>query len=144
MEEDIKLLNAIYKNTQMGIIGIDNIINDIKNKKLKATILEQRNDYQDIFLKIKSYLKSLDEDPEEISSIAKIMTYIDAKINTFDDKSVTNIAMMMIKGSNKGIVEIEEKINDYQGENKNILNLAKELLRIENKNINILKKYLNN
>lgn len=144
MEEDIKLLNAIYKNTQMGIIGIDNIINDIKNKKLKATILEQRNDYQDIFLKIKSYLKSLDEDPEEISSIAKIMTYIDAKINTFDDKSVANIAMMMIKGSNKGIVEIEEKINDYQGENKNILNLAKELLRIENKNINILKKYLNN
>lgn len=144
MEEDIKLLNAIYKNTQMGIIGIDNIINDIKNKKLKATILEQRNDYQDIFLKIKSYLKSLDEDPEEISSIAKIMTYIDAKINTFDDKSVANIAMMMIKGSNKGIVEIEEKINDYQGENKNILNLAKELLRIENKNINSLKKYLNN
>ena len=144
MEEDIKLLNAIYKNTQMGIIGIDNIINDIKNKKLKATILEQRNDYQDIFLKIKSSLKSLDEDPEEISSIAKIMTYIDAKINTFDDKSVANIAMMMIKGSNKGIVEIEEKINDYQGENKNILNLAKELLRIENKNINSLKKYLNN
>ena len=81
MKEDIQLLASIYQNAQMGIIGIDNIIPDIEDSKLKEIILEQRNDYQDILKKIEKNLHKLSHQPEEISSIAKIMTYIDAKIN---------------------------------------------------------------
>ncbi len=143
MKEDLKLLENIYQNAQMGIVGIDNILDDITDKKLKKAIQEQRNDYHDIALKITKYLEQLHHQPEEISSIAKIMTYIDAKVSTMTNKKASNYAMMMIKGNNKGITEIKEKINDYEGSNNEIINLAKELLRIENKNLNQLKKFLN-
>lgn len=142
MKEDIQLLVSIYQNAQMGIIGIDNIIPDIENSKLKEIILEQRNDYQDILKKIEKNLHKLSHQPEEISSIAKIMTYIDAKINTMYDHSSTNIAKMMIKGNDKGITEISKKIKDYLGQDQEIISLAKELFRIEKKNLNTLKKFL--
>lgn len=142
MESTQEFLSFIYKNAQMGVVGIDNILGDIKNKDLIKTIKEQRNDYQDISEKVKNYTESLHGKVEELSGIAKIMTYIDAKTSTINDKSTSNFALMMIKGSNKGIVEIEEKINMYSGEDKKALSFAKELLRIENKNISSLKKYL--
>lgn len=137
-----ELLSFIYKNAQMGVVGIDNILGEIKNEELLRTIKEQRSDYQDIGEKIKKYATTLNYRVEEISGIAKIMTYIDAKTNTMNDKSTSNIALMMIKGSNKGIIEIEEKIKIYDEEDKKALSFAKELLRIENKNISNLKKYI--
>ncbi len=48
----------------------------------------------------------------------------------------------MIKGNNRGIIEIQEKINNYEGTDKKIMALAKELLRIEKRNLDNLKKFL--
>jgi hypothetical protein len=49
---------------------------------------------------------------------------------------------MMIKSTNIGIVELEEKLNNYQNVDKKSRALAKELLRMEKRNIDALKKYL--
>jgi hypothetical protein len=48
----------------------------------------------------------------------------------------------MIKATNTGIVELEEKLNNSEGIDKKSIALAKELVRIEKRNINNLKKYL--
>jgi len=142
MENTQELLTFIYENAQMGIIGIDNVINDIKDSTFLNIIKEQRNDYYDITNKVKEYAHTLNYSLDEVSSIAKIMTYLDAKAELLTDKSVSTIAKMMLKGSNKGIIKITEKINNYMEDDKKTLSLAKELLRIENNNLNNLKKYI--
>ena len=141
MEQDIELLNYIYQNAQMGIIGIDNIRKEIKDKKLLKIIKEQEKDYQAICMEATRLLNKQDEDEKSISSMAKIMTLMDAKMKTLTDKSSSNIAKMMIEGTNKGIIEIQEKINNYDV-SKNVMNLAKDLLMVEQNNIERLKVFL--
>lgn len=142
MKENVELLQFIYQNAKMGLVGIDNIKDIIKDKEFLSLIKEQENDYFEIANTATNLLTSMRQEREELSNIAKVMTFIDARISTMNDSSNTNIAKMMITGNNKGIIEIQEKINNYQGKNNKVLKLAKKLLEIEKRNIEKLKKYL--
>ncbi len=142
MIEDTKMLNFIYKNAEMGLIGIANIKNDIKNKKFMKVIKEQENDYLAICNETLELLNKTNEKVEPITPMVSLMTMIDAKMKTMQDSSTSNIAKMMMTGSNKGIIEIQEKINNYDGHNKKVISLAKKLLDIEKRNLDNLKKYL--
>ena len=74
--------------------------------------------------------------------MAELMTFMEATVELIKDNSPSNIAKMMIKATNTGIVELEEKLNDSAMIDKKVINLAKELIRMEKRNINELKKYL--
>lgn len=142
MSEDVKLLNMIYQNAEMGLIGIDNIKSAIKDRKLKKVIKEQENDYYAICKEAVYLLSEVGFTKEEVSPMANLMTMMDAKMKTLMDNSTSNIAKMMMTGNNKGIIEIQEQINKYEGKNKKALKLAIQLLNIEKRNLNNLKKYL--
>jgi len=142
MDENIEFLNYIYQNAQMGIIGIDNIKKEIKDKDFLKLIKEQEKDYQAICNEATKYLNKQDEDEKSIGAMAKMMTLVDAKMKTLTDKSSNNIAKMMIDGTNKGIIEIQEKLNRYTDGDKKIIKLANRLLEVEKKNIEDLKIYL--
>lgn len=142
MKENVELLQFIYQNAKMGLVGIDNIKDIIKDKEFLNLIKEQENDYFEIANTATNLLTSMRQEREELSNIAKVMTFIDSRISTMNDSSNTNIAKMLITGNNKGIIEIQEKINNYQGKNNKVLKLAKKLLEIEKRNIEKLKKYL--
>jgi len=74
--------------------------------------------------------------------MAELMTFMEATMELIKDNSPSNIAKMMIKATNTGIIEIEEKLNNIEGIDKRTVKLGKELLAMEKRNINNLKKYL--
>lgn len=142
MNNNIEFLKLMYKNAKMGIVGIENIKNGIKDKEFGKLIREQENDYYDICTRIIKELSVSNNDKEDISKMAELMTFMEATMELIKDNSPSNIAKMMIKATNTGIIEIEEKLNNIEGIDKRSVNLAKELLRMEKRNINNLKKYL--
>jgi len=142
MENNIEFLSYIYENAEMGVIGINNIITEIKNKDFLKTIKEQERDYRQIAESARSLLSEYSSNEPEVPTMAKVMTYLDAKRKTILDKTSTNMAKMMMDGNNKGIIEIEEKLNNYPHVDKKIITLAKKLLYTEKRNIENLKKYL--
>ena len=142
MNEDIELLHYIYENSKMGVIGIENIKSDIKDKKLLKLIKEQENDYYTICTKAIKLLSASNSERKNVSKMAKLMTYVDAKMKLMKDDSSSNIAKMMIEGNNMGLIAITEKLNNYEGADKKILRLAKELQNIITININNLKRFL--
>lgn len=142
MNNDIEFLKLIYKNAKMGIVGIENIKNGIKDKKFGKLIREQENDYYDICTRIIKQLSLSNNDKDDIGKMAELMTFMEATIELIKDNSPSNIAKMMIKATNTGIVELEEKLNNSEMIDKKAVNLAKELIRMEKRNINELKKYL--
>ena len=142
MNNDIEFLNYIYQNAHMGVIGIEHIENNIKDDKLRNLILNQKDDYQIICDECMRIFKEYHHEEKDISSLAKIGSYMSAKFNLLMDDSSSNIAKMMIEGSNKGIIEITEKIHAYVGKNKELINLANKLLATENVNLEELKKFL--
>ena len=142
MNEDIEMLNYIYQNAKMGVVGIDNIKSSIKDKKLLKIIREQENDYYEICNESMKLLSLSNAERKNVTPITKMMTYMDAKMKLLKDNSDSNIAKMMIEGSNMGIIAVQEKLNNYKGADKKIIKLANRLLEIEQINLDRLKPYL--
>ena len=142
MNKNVEFLNFIYQNSKMGIIGIESIKKSIHDDEFLKVINEQNNDYYSICTKAIKLLSFYNNERQNVSQMAKVMTYMDAHMKLMKDESINNIAKMMIEGNTKGVVEITEKIRIYSEADKQVVKLAKELLKIEKRNINNLKKYI--
>ena len=141
--DNIEFLNYIYQNAHMGVIGIEHIESDILDDDLKRTVLKQKREYERIVKDTLEIFKKYKKNEKDISIMAKIGSYMSAKFNLLKSNNNTNIiAKMMIEGSNKGIIEITEKLNNYHGDDKELCYLAKKLLRTEEYNLEELKKFL--
>lgn len=135
-------LNCIYKNAEMGIIGIDDVIEKVENTQFEKLLKKQRKEYENITKEVELILNKYYEDNENISLLAKISTKIMSEMVILKDNSVSKIAKMMMNGTNKGIVELVEKINSYNGKDKDIVILANKFQKTLENNIEDLKEYL--
>ena len=142
MGKDAEFLNYIYQNAKMGVIGIDNIKHKIFDDELKNVIATQKKEYQKIADDASSILNELGLTEKDVSKMAKVSTYVMANLEMLKDDSSSNIAKLMIEGSNKGIIEINKNLNSYNNMNSKIIKLAKKLLATEQHNIDELKIYL--
>lgn|SRR5574344_3089848 len=142
MNENLELLNYIYQNARMGIIAIDNLKDHIDDIKLKEYVVEEYKDYQAICDDAINYFIKLGHKESDLSTMLKVNTYIMVNVKAMMDNSPTNIAKMMIEGSNKGIIEITENLNKYDNCDEKVKSLANKLLKIEQKNLESLKKFL--
>ncbi len=142
MGKDAEFLNYIYQNAKMGVIGIDNIKDKIFDDELKNVIASQKKEYQKIADDASSILNELGLTEKDVSKMAKVSTYVMANLEMLKDDSSSNIAKLMIEGSNKGIIEINKNLNSYNNMNSKIIKLAKKLLATEQHNIDELKIYL--
>ena len=146
MKENVEFLNYIYQNAQMGAIGINDIINAIDDENLSKKIEEQLADYEKIveecltIFKKRRFLNM--KEKKDIYPVSKMSSYMMSKMKLMKDSSSSAIAKMMIEGSNKGIIEIIEKLNNYPKDDQEIVDLANKLLDIEQKNLDDLKEFL--
>ena len=113
MGKDAEFLNYIYQNAKMGVIGIDNIKDKIFDDELKNIIATQKKEYQKIADDASSILNELGLTEKDVSKMAKVSTYVMANLEMLKDDSSSNIAKLMIEGSNKGIIEINKNLNSY-------------------------------
>jgi len=142
MKRNIEVLNYVYQNAEMGITGIDDISDKIEDEELKEVTRTQREGYLKISKEAIQIFIKYGQQEAELGKLAKINSYLMIKVKTMIDDSTSNIAKMLIEGSNKGILEITEKINQYQGIDEEIIDLAEKLKKLEESNLEELKKYL--
>ena len=138
----IEFLNYIYKNVEMGIVGINDIIPKVKDEEFENLLNEQKSDYENICNEAIEILKKYGKEQQELNKMAKISSYMMSMMKTMKDPSTSNLAKMMMEGSNKGIIEITEKINNFKEKDEEIVDLANKLLETEQNNLDNLKKFL--
>ena len=138
---NIKFLNLIYQNAQMGLIGIDTVIKKVENEKIAKLIKEQRKEYEEFLDDAKKILLKYGAQEEEISKLKEISSKAMASVMTIgkDDKE---IAKLMMEGNQKGVLEITAEMNQYEGDDEEILDLAHRLLATEEHNREEFKQYL--
>lgn len=142
MKKEIEMLNFIFKNAEMGIIGIDDLIEELEDTNFLSLIKKQREQYAKVTKEARNLISDFGAKVEENSNISKVRSNLLVKMSSIKDKSIKKYAKMMIECTNKGIIELQEKINAYNINNSEIINLANSLLEIEENNIEELKKYL--
>ena len=132
----------MYKVVTMGIVGIDEVKDNVLCRELKDIIVGKKKVYQQYKLKISKLLNKEQEIPKEINTFVKLFNemYTDIKLIKDDDK---RIVKMMIEGMNKGILKLNGfKNSDLDNLNNEEQKLLLDLLDTLEEQINNLKPYL--
>lgn len=136
------ILNEINTGIKMGMDSISNVSTKVTNEKLKDELLFQYDKYNEILNDVNNELKNYDEFPKELNPMQKAMGWMNIEMNTMDDKSDTNIAKMMLKGTNMGIIKGVELLNNNPDTDENIKNILNTFIQFQENNVEQLKKYL--
>ncbi len=142
MKKEIEYLNFIYQNAEMGLIGIDDVLENVSDEDFIELLHEQREDYKVILNETREMIINEGYEPKENKELSKITSNLMVKMNAKKENSISILAKLMMEGTNKGIIAIQEKINNFDVSNDKINDLANKLLELEEKNIENLKKFL--
>ncbi|MDE6592141.1 MAG: hypothetical protein K2K57_03645 [Oscillospiraceae bacterium] len=136
------LQNSLYQNAAMGITALRQVIPAVRDSGMKEILLKQYKGYKTQTELTSAQMKSRGMTPEEPSASAKLMARASAAMKLRRDSSSENIAKMLIKGTNTGIIELTEKLNKTTSDFPEAVTSAKEYLRREQSYIESLKPYL--
>ncbi len=140
--KNINFLNDIYKIVEMGIIGINDVIDKAKKNEFRDLLEHQRREYREILNECETIFTSYGAKERELGMMTKMNSKMmsEMKIHKNDEDCV--IAKMMIQGTEKGIEKLEKVMNLYNDEDEEALNLAQKLLDFLKHNLLDLKIYL--
>ena len=140
METNTNLLNVIYENADMGIIGIDKVLEKTNNPKLQKELLKERKYYLKVVKDVKKMIKDNHGSVNEVSMFAKISSEVYSDIKLINNDSDKIIIQMMIEGIYKSIGILKTKKIEYNNVSEDIkMYLDKFINKIE-KDINVLMK----
>lgn len=137
-----ELQNSIYQNAAMGITALRQVIPSVKDHNLKNILIKQYNGYKKQTEITASQMKAQNTMPSFPPLSARMMTKMSAAMKLKRDNSNQNVAKMLIKGTNTGIIELNQTLNRTKCNSPEAIQSAKAYLRNEQKYIDSLKPYL--
>ena len=148
MQEELKkqhneeMLNAIYKNSQMGINGIKNIIDSVEDGKLRHLLSKQQEKYVELSQSCSQKALQNEIELKDVNIFLKGMSYTSIKMKSMMDNSTSHLADMLVQGTTMGITDVLKKQGENPLANEDIMNLATDLQRAEEEFVDSLKKFL--
>lgn len=140
--DEKEILLKLYQNVDMGIVGIDAIYNQIETRELKKKIKSQRKEYIILKRKLSKLCKHYKVTDKELGLFVKLNSELMVGMKTMFDKSDSKIAKLMMEGTNKGLIQLQELLNHYNKKDKKLVKILEETLELEHQNNNELKKFL--
>ena len=140
MEKNIELLNVLYQNAEMGIIGIEDVMYKVRHPKLLKELENEKKEYRKIIKSVKKMLKDEHGQSKPINMFAKISSSLFSDMKLMKNDSDRLIIKMMIEGSYKSIGILTTKKLEYDDDSLDIKELLELFIRILNKNIGNLVK----
>lgn len=138
------LLNAMYKNVEMGAEAILNILPKAEDKKFRAELTKQTEAFEGYANKISDLLRKEGEQPAEPGFMAKMGSKMGTMMNTMLDSTTSHLAEMMIEGATMGITDMTRQVREYENTDcsEKALSLAREIIGFEEDTVERMKAYL--
>lgn len=140
--EEKELILKMYRNIEMGIVGINSIDDKVESRSLLKTIIEQRDEYSKYKTKLVKLCAQYQVEDKELSALTKLNTDIMVAMKHTMKPDDKTLAKMMVEGTNKGIMELESLFNQYRNNNDEVKDIMEDILKFEKDNIEELKIYL--
>lgn len=142
MDNNINVLDELYKGCDMGIQAIDMILNKMDNHDFSELLNEFKDKYIEHSTDIKElYKKYTDSDIHEVNTAEKIMTWYGIMKDTIFDESDSKIAELLINGTNMGIIEGRKILNNKKMD-KDVYYICCKFVKFQEKYLDKLKDYL--
>lgn len=140
--KNIEFLNTIYQIVEMGVIGINDVIDKAQKSEFHAFLENQRKEYDEIIKESETIFASYGAKEKELGKMVKINSKVMSEMKLMKNKDDSEIAKMMAEGTSKGIVKLESAMNAYNESDEEAFKLAEKLLASLKNNIEGLKIYL--
>lgn len=142
MNAETNLLSAIYQNADMGCSSIEKIIPKIADNELRSEVTSQLRRYRRSYNRVCSELHAERTEPKKLNPFTKAMSDIGLAVSCAADSSTSNIAKMLIQGTNMGIIRLNKSLNAADDVSESTRNEAVDMLKAEQAYIDKLKPYL--
>ena len=145
MNENIEMLEYIYKASNIGRISAENLLKALKEKdnKIKKILEEINKEYEHFEKESSKLLKKNKKDPKNAGMMLEIMNKLGIDKEVKNDNSDPSIASTLIEGLTMGNIEIEKRLSSFENEiDKKISNIAKDFKKFGEKYIEKLKSFL--
>lgn len=142
MSNDTTLLNFIYQNAQMGLTTIPQLIAASQNDTFTQALQGQLKEYEQITSEAKQLLQKRGNNPEDISPMAKMSSFVMTEMKTMTDPSVTHMADMMVKGNTAGETALLQHLQAGNHVDSEVMKLGKKMLGTLRGNAESMKGFL--
>lgn len=140
--QDIAIYQEIQRNTEIAMKAIENISDKVYDDDFALQIAKQSLKYSELHNEASKQLVEAKAESYHNSYFTELMLKMGIGYQTLLNTSTGHIAEMMIKGSNKGVLEMEKILNHNSEAGELSTRLAQQFLDFEEKNIKRLKDYL--
>ena len=142
MDNNINILDELNKGCFMGIDALDYIIPICSENSFLELLNNQKKEYENLSTRLESlYHDYSDSDIHKTNTMEKMMLWYGIKKDTILDDSISNLASLLITGTNMGIVE-GRKILNHKTMDKKVHKLCTEYIKMQKKYLEKLKDYL--
>ncbi len=127
-------LAEIYRNAQLAIESIVDIMPQVDDTQTKAELEAQHEEYERFSAKAAMLARDKNIEIKEPNAFKKVMMWGSIKMNTLTNNSRSHIADMMVQGTVMGITALRTTLNELteQGDEE-IVALLKEMITTEEK-----------
>ncbi len=141
-DQSAEILGSVYRNAEMAYEASGDVLKRCPNRKLAGEINAQRERYREVAAQTRSELVRRGAVPKDYPPYAKMMSRMGIAVHTVSNRSSSNIASLMIRGTTMGIIDMQHAVNrSHQAEGK-IRADAQQLLRREQDFCDHLKDYV--
>lgn len=138
-----EILAEIYRNCQLALESISDILPEIEDEEIKAEILRQHEEYEKICGRAACLARDKALELKEPNPMKKAMMWGSIKMNTLTDNSRAHIAEMMIQGTVMGITSLKTSLSELpKDDDEEITALLKDLIALEEEFEKKLKTFL--
>lgn len=108
IKQSEEALAEIYRNCDLALQSIDNILPAIAHEKLRQEVKAQYEEYEKISAKAVAISKDKGIALKEPNPFKKVMMWGSIKMNTLTDNTAPHIAEMMLQGTLMGITALRK------------------------------------
>ena len=142
-KKDSEILAEIYRNAQLAITSIVDILPSIVDSGIREEVLREHEEYEKICSRAAEIALKKNIDIKEPGAMKKAMMWSAIKMNAAVDNSAQHIAAMMIRGTVTGITSLKTSQTDAGSDvDIEIAQLLRDIIALEEANEKKLKKFL--
>lgn len=137
-----RVLNDIIKTSQMGINGINVVMDKTRQPALRQALKVQRREYSDIEQQAKLLAQRKGYKINQIKPITRRMGAIMSKGQLLVGEPDSKIAGMMIQGNTRGMILSLKNMRRCDQPDQQVAELAQKLLETEKHNIDSMEGFV--
>ena len=112
LKKDSEVLAEIYRNAQLALTSISDVLPEVDDVGIKEEILRQHEEHEKNCSQAAELAHKFDVELKEPNPVKKAMMWSAIKMGTANDNSAQNVAQMMIRGTVTGLTSLKTSLTD--------------------------------